>query len=181
MRALHRTALPLVSLLAVAAIAAGCGDDDEDSTVTETVSAPATETTVDELRSETTASTAPSTGTQGPDYFQTPSGNIGCSLEPEFVRCDIAKRDWEPPPDPAIAECEEGQGGDYGQGIQLDETHAEFTCSGDTTLGGPDTLGYGETAQRGPFVCDSGEAGLVCSHTGNGHGFELSRQGYRIF
>ena len=176
MRTLRRTAAVLASLLAVAAIAAGCGGDDEDSTVTDTVSAE-TETTATEP-AETSAATVPSGGAQGPDYFQTPSGNIGCYVGAEAARCDIRNRDWEPPPgDPAEKNCEL----DYGQGIVVSETHAEFVCAGDTALGGPKTLGYGQSSQRGRFVCESEPDGITCSHLDSGHGFFLSKESYRIF
>jgi hypothetical protein len=54
-------------------------------------------------------------------------------------------------------------------------------CAGDTVLGGQATLGYGDTARRGPFLCESERKGLTCHHLENGHGFLLSRQRYRIF
>ena len=107
--------------------------------------------------------------------FQTPSGNIGCYLDANAARCDIRKRDWKPTPPPQPCEL------DYGQGIVVSADHAEFVCACDTTLGGPNTLGYGEVAQRGRFVCESEEDGVTCSHTGNGHGFFLSRESYRVF
>jgi hypothetical protein len=45
--------------------------------------------------------------------FTSPSGNVGCYLDPSAARCDISERDWSPPPRPA--DCEY----DYGQGINL--------------------------------------------------------------
>jgi hypothetical protein len=152
-------AIAVALLLGAAALLAGCGDDDE------------TTVTVQETIEETSEDPA----TEGPNHFQSPSGNIGCYLDAKHARCDIRKRDWKPTPSPQPCEL------DYGQGIVLDATHAEFVCAGDTALGGPKTLGYGETAQRGPFVCDSEEDGITCSHTGNGHGFFLSREKFRLF
>ena len=33
--------------------------------------------------------------------FTSPSGNIGCMLTDDLLRCDITARDWSPPPRPA--------------------------------------------------------------------------------
>ena len=45
--------------------------------------------------------------------FRSPSANIGCELVPGFARCDIAKRNWSPPPRPASCPL------DYGQGLEV--------------------------------------------------------------
>ena len=59
-----------------------------------------------------------------------------------MVRCDIAERDWEPPPAPAYCEL------DYGQGIALSAGgDPEFVCAGDTALGADAPLPYGESIQ----------------------------------
>ena len=63
--------------------------------------------------------------------FSSPSGNIGCYIEPTNVRCDIAERTWSPPPKPAS--CPEVVG--WGQGLQLDVGRpAGFVCAGDTAF-----------------------------------------------
>jgi hypothetical protein len=156
-------AIPVALLLGAAALLAGCGDDEE------------TTVTVQETVEATEVAEPPAEGTQGPRYFQTPSGNIGCYIDSKHARCDIREREWKPTPPPQPCEL------DYGQGIVVSADHAEFICAGDTSLGGPKTLGYGETAQRGAFVCDSEEDGVTCSHTDNGHGFFISRESFRIF
>src|SRR5918998_6452226 len=46
--------------------------------------------------------------------FRSPSGNVGCFIDPAYVRCDIAEAGWSPPPRPADCEF------DYGQGIALE-------------------------------------------------------------
>jgi hypothetical protein len=176
-----RPRIATIALLAAASVvfAAGCGDDDGDTTVTETETV-ATATNSGPPPGQA-ASGITEEGTQGPDFFSTPSKNIGCHVTAEFVRCDILKRSWEPPPDPAKKQCEQEQGLDYGHGIQLDLTHAEFVCSGDSALGSGDTLAYGEIAQRGPNVCESQPDGITCSNINNGAGFFLSKESYRIF
>jgi hypothetical protein len=127
----------------------------------------------------TTATPLPSThGKRGPHYFETPSHNIGCFLSQDGPRCDIRERSWSPPPEPAS--CKKF-GVDYGQGIALSSRRADFVCAGDTALGGNATLGYGQSAQRGAFVCDSEQKGITCRDVDTGHGFFMSRESYRIF
>ena len=59
--------------------------------------------------------------------FTSPSGNIGCILADGTVRCDVAERDWAPPPRPS--DCPDFT--DYGQGITLGTTgRASFVCAG---------------------------------------------------
>ena len=159
-----------------------CGGADE-KTVTETV--PATtgeETTASETGTTETATTDTvkeiQPGTRGPKYFETPSSNIGCYVDASAARCDIRERDWEPPEIPKS--CVKA-GVDYGQGIAVGKTHADFVCAGDTALGGKATLDYGQVAQRGAFRCKSEESGMTCTNIENGAGFFLSREIYRIF
>lgn len=172
--------LLLVALVAMslALIAPGCGDDDDDGetvTVEQTVTSDAG-TTTDAVGTPTDTTTP--AGDTGPGQFSTPSSNIGCFIDASGARCDIVERTWKPTPEPAS--CKQA-GGDYGQGITVDATHSEFVCAGDTVLGASEILAYGDSAVRGDFVCESAEDGVTCSHTGNGHGFFISRQSFRIF
>ncbi|MCF6386176.1 hypothetical protein L2K20_04245 [Mycobacterium sp. MBM] len=115
-------------------------------------------------------------GAEGFVDFTSPSGNVGCVLDVDYVRCDIADRDWAPPARPADCEF------DYGQGIALEPGgRAGFVCAGDTTLGGSHPLGYGQSIVRGELRCDSAETGITCLDRTTGHGFALSRQVYQLF
>lgn len=109
--------------------------------------------------------------------FTSPSGNIGCLLADDIVRCDIASRDWEPPPRPA--DCPDFT--DYGQGISLSPTGpAAFVCAGDTTLGSGPVLQFGQFQAGGGMSCDSEPSGIRCSNS-DGHGFVISREAYQLF
>lgn len=109
--------------------------------------------------------------------FTSPSGNIGCMLDADYVRCDIAERDWSPPPRPA--DCPDFTG--YGQGIALNRTGlAAFVCAGDTALGGGPALAYGESRSIAGITCASEPSGMRCTNS-DGHGFTLSRQAYTLF
>jgi hypothetical protein len=73
--------------------------------------------------------------------FTSPSGNIGCILSDDLLRCDIGTRSWSPPLQPA--DCPDWS--DYGQGIALHPTGpARFVCAGDTAMGGGAVLPYGQ-------------------------------------
>ena len=62
--------------------------------------------------------------------FTSPSGNIGCYLDTDTVRCDIAERDWTPPPRPAS--CPDAV--DFGQGVTLSVGRsATFVCAAPET------------------------------------------------
>lgn len=108
--------------------------------------------------------------------FSTPTGNIGCVMNPRFVRCDIGERSWEPPPSPASCEV------DFGQGAQISgQGPGELVCAGDTTLGTEQTLEYGQSSEVGPYSCISAEAGITCEDSRTGHGFFLSQQSYELY
>jgi hypothetical protein len=174
----------LIGLLAVAALAAGavagCGDDEEtSSTVTETETTsgtpPSGETTTGETNGdgETPPSDIEVTELTG---FTSPTGNIGCLIDRESVRCDVAERSWEPPKAPASCEL------DYGQGIELSAGgEAAFVCAGDTALQAGDPLPYGSSIRAGLLLCESTEAAIFCRDVESGRGFSLSREGYEIF
>ena len=109
--------------------------------------------------------------------FTSPSGNIGCQIDTDGVRCDIRERDWTPPRKPA--DCPEQVG--YGQGITLSAGgQAEFVCAGDTALTGGNALAYGDTITAGSITCTSTEASIDCVDVQDGSQFSLSRQGYEI-
>lgn len=102
--------------------------------------------------------------------FTSPSGNIGCYIDRDGVRCDIHEREWSPPPKPESCPF------DWGQGLAVGKKgKGHFVCAGDTAFGGDGVLGYGETIKRGRFRCKSKLSGMRCANTRNQHGFKLSR------
>lgn len=108
--------------------------------------------------------------------FQSPSGNIGCYINPGGVRCDISKHDWPTPAEPASCDL------DYGGGLTVGKTgRGTFFCAGDTTLHQGPVLGYGHRRSAGRFTCTSRSSGMTCRNRRNGHGYFLSRQSYRRF
>jgi hypothetical protein len=178
-----------VALLA-GALLAGCGGGstttviqettttvgDSSSTTTDSTSTTAAETT--STTSSTTAESSGGTGSaQSLKAFQSPTGNIACVMTAKVARCDIAERDWSPPPHPSSCPNEV----DFGQGIQLPASGAaQFVCAGDTTLN-PQApkLEYGSSSQVGSITCTSAESGMSCSNASGGS-FSISRQDYNL-
>jgi hypothetical protein len=108
--------------------------------------------------------------------FQSPTGNIGCSITRQGVRCDIARHTWPTPPKPRSCEV------DYGQGVAVGKRgRASFVCAGDTALNQGPVLDYGKRIRRGRFRCRSRTDGMRCVNRRNGHGFFLSRARVDLF
>lgn len=173
----------LILLGVGASLLAGCGSPAPDAATASPSMRQATTAvaTPDESPEALTgAKEAPGTGATDAvtDFtgFTSPSGNVGCYIDPTTVRCDIAERDWSPPPRPADCEF------DYGQGIALSHGEkAAFVCAGDTALGGGEPLAYGRSISAGALQCDSAESGITCRDVETWHGFSIAREAYRVF
>jgi hypothetical protein len=126
---------------------------------------------------EGVSSAAPGKRVHGFHVFQSPSKNIGCYISKSGARCDIAKRDWTPPPKPSTCDV------DYGQGLEVDRHGKGYlVCAGDTALNPhANKLGYGHAIRVGRFKCVSHMSGMTCKNIRSGHGFKLSRASYRRF
>jgi hypothetical protein len=126
---------------------------------------------------QTTTSTA-TTVTVALATFRSPSANIGCDLVAAQARCDIRRRDWAPPRTPASCPPEV----DFGQGLQVGPSgRGSFVCAGDTALDPQaPALPYGEDSHVASFTCASRTLGITCTN-GDGHGFFISAEFYRLF
>jgi len=128
--------------------------------------------------SSATASATPS-ATSAPDLlagaraFSSPSGNIRCAISTKAARCDIVKKDWKPPKQPAS--CTAGWGG----GLMVTARGAGIACA-DGRLAGGKALHYGSAITRGPMRCTSTKDGVTCVHQPSGHAFTLARADYRV-
>jgi hypothetical protein len=173
--------------LVLAALLAGCGGGTR--TVVESgppKTSPAT--TPGATTGAASGKTTPATATTGEGEppsrvvrlatFQSPSGNIRCAIAGGVARCDIVERSWQPPPRPQSCPQEV----DFGQGLEVDaHSHGRLVCAGDTARDPTSAkLEYGTAAQAEGLTCTSRRTGVTCTDT-DGHGFDLSRQGYRVF
>lgn len=108
--------------------------------------------------------------------FVSPSGNIGCYLDEAGARCDIIRKNWEPPPAPDDCSL------DWGAGVSVYKAEeASFTCAGDTVLGAENKLEYGKSLRAGDFTCSSSSTAMRCENTESGHGFTLAVEQYNLF
>lgn len=128
------------------------------------------------------AATGTATAAPEPVSFQTPSGNIACMISPGFadiapsVRCDIATFSYTPPPAPQDCHVV------FGHSVLLEQGRPpRFGCAHDTmVLSHFPTVGYGDSAQQGPFRCDSTTEGVLCTDNTSHHSFRLSRESYDL-
>jgi hypothetical protein len=171
----------LVALALAASAVSACGNSGSPGTSSSTL-VKATATAPGASTSAITSAAATTTETTEPEAitqlvgFTSPSGNVGCMLDPSYVRCDITDRNWTPPPRPADCEF------DYGQGIGMGVGEkAEFVCAGDTAMGNGAPLAYGQSLTKGSLSCSSAEAGITCKDTTTGHGFTIAREAYKVF
>jgi hypothetical protein len=154
--------------LLAALVLGACGGGGEATTVTVTTTS--TETAVSTVTA-TVTTTATTTVTVAPDLatraFQLPSGNIGCLLAGETLRCDIRSGLSPEPAEDCDFDWVGLTLGATGPGAPL--------CGSDTvTLRGSPTLAYGSTWGRGGILCESSESGLSCANR-EGHEFTLAR------
>jgi hypothetical protein len=135
------------------------------TTVTVTVAPPPTPTVVVQA--------------EGPRAFQSPSGNINCTLSTpggeNAARCEVVEHTWAAPPPPPDCHLNSGdrfyltQGGGAGVG-----------CYGQEFPTAQQTLGYGQSLSLGTITCDSEYAGMTCTDSSTGHYFTVSRDGYEL-
>ncbi|MEA2498933.1 MAG: hypothetical protein QOH26_1338 [Actinomycetota bacterium] len=104
--------------------------------------------------------------------FQTPSGNIKCSLQrtDNLLRCDIRSGLQPEPKKP----CEL----DWVGLLLSRSSRARPNCASDAIAAqDPPVLGYGETWQRRGRICVSRRSGLYCQNF-SGYHFKLSRESW---
>jgi hypothetical protein len=96
-----------------------------------------------------------------------------------MARCDIRQRSWKPPPTPPGCPPIVN----FGQGMPVDNHGVgHFVCAGDTSLNpSAKALAYDTSTSSGGFTCTSTTHGMTCTDQRTGHGFFISRQGYRSF
>jgi hypothetical protein len=109
--------------------------------------------------------------------FVTPSGNIWClvassSDSTNGVVCEIREHSYSAPPKPADCRL------DWGDRISLKPGGTPVVhCHGDTIFdSGMPTLPYGQTRWAGPIKCEAQPSGVICTDTGTGHFFRISRE-----
>ena len=112
-------------------------------------------------------------------YFQSPSGNVGCSLNPGGASCEIKDYTWfiPPPPDYFV--------GGRGNVFILTRGNAPVPGVWHSDHQFPDgspTLDYGQSRTAGTITCKSASesAGMTCTDSSTGHFFRVSRESYQV-
>jgi hypothetical protein len=122
-----------------------------------------------------------------PTSFNSPSGNISCSIDARYARCDIRERTWAPPQESCtLGGSEDYSGGDpieldYGNGLVIDSDGVpRFTCASDTVLGSHPVLDYGDSIESASVRCTSEQSGISCESLTTGQRFTISRDSYDL-
>jgi hypothetical protein len=111
-----------------------------------------------------------------PGFITLPGANIGCDIYDFQARCDIKDYTFTPPPKPADCPL------DWGNALVVKEDQpGQFTCHIDSAFGDGPLLAAGNTRTVGPMSCNSTPAGIHCRNTNTQHGFDLSREAYRLY
>jgi hypothetical protein len=111
-----------------------------------------------------------------PNYFTTPDGNIGCDIYDFEARCDIKEYTFAPPTKPEDCPLH------WGDALLVREAlPGEFTCHIDSAFGDGPALAVGDSKTVAPMSCTVIPSGIQCRNTATQHGFELSRQAYRLY
>ncbi len=119
--------------------------------------------------------------------FQSPSGNIGCSIS-DFgdgtgaASCKLHHHTWESSPQ----EICPGDGQEWGSDVILNR--GTSACVGvvpsqiwlGQEYGTLPTLGYGQSHTLGTITCASEPSGVRCTDTKSGQFFQVSRDAYRL-
>jgi len=109
------------------------------------------------------------------DAFQTPSGNIHCQWDTNYLRCDMATAQGPKQLKPANCQF------DYGNFFGLPTRgSAKRLCVSDTVMGLHPVLPYGAKWVKGGIQCESEKTGLTCINQSN-QGFSLSKANQKLF
>ena len=109
--------------------------------------------------------------------FQSPSGNIGCTMTAKGASCEIQNYTWFIPRPPDY------QLGGRGNVFLLDQGGAPIAGIWHSDHQFPDgapTLDYGQRRVVGTITCDSEPSGVTCSDGSTGHFFRVSRDSYQV-
>ena len=119
----------------------------------------------------------PGTAHAGTQNFQSPSGNIACSMDPTGVACDISDYTYQPLPPPECARHVK-----WGNRFSLESGKpGTMVCHGDTLrVPNETTLNYGQTISAGKLSCKSDESGMKCTDSGSGHYFRVSKESFDL-
>ena len=98
--------------------------------------------------------------------FETPSGNIACTVSESGATCTIREYDFAAP---------EGCSAGSPVTLTVDASGSRTDCGATVNSGGGNVLQYGSASQVGDFVCTSAETGVRCWDTLSGASLSMAR------
>lgn len=105
------------------------------------------------------------------ESFNSPSGNISCTIDSERARCVIASFNYKAPEKPYDCQLE-----NWGGAVVANEKGAGFSCREAPGSTGPArVLGYGESITAEGMTCTSTREGMTCKSDESGVGFTMRR------
>jgi hypothetical protein len=168
----------LVLAVSSALVLASCGGGGSTTIIKSVTSQPTTSTSATTTAPTTSSSTTVPASVRHLQTFQADGGNIGCVASGRTMRCDIRKRSWSPPARPSSCPKEV----DFGQGIEVGTSNAQFVCAGDTALNpSAPSLVSGQATEGAGVVCTAVATLITCTNQSTGHGFTMSSASYKLF
>lgn len=110
--------------------------------------------------------------------FQSPSGNIWCTISDSAATCQINQIEYQPPQIDGCADNDLA-----GKVIQVTTEGAEYPCPEGDIAGAPagdrEVLTYDpeQTTAVGDFMCTSTTTGVTCTNLSTGANFTITRNG----
>ena len=105
------------------------------------------------------------------ESFNSPSGNISCTIDSERTRCVISSFDYQPPEKPDDCQLE-----NWGAVVVANDEGAGYSCREAPGSSGPArVLGYGESITAEGMTCTSTREGMTCKSDESGVGFTMRR------
>ena len=115
--------------------------------------------------------------------FQSPSGNIKCSLDVKNAGCLVEEHTWKVPGERKTCEGEYDEGDTPTTEIWVEEKERGEVyqgCRYEGDFGGLE-LAYGTGLILGDLRCRSLTSGIECTNLTTKHGFLVSKASYRVF
>jgi hypothetical protein len=119
------------------------------------------------------------------EHFQSPSGDITCSLVnypptdrlafgKNFVQCDIVNQSWTPPRPPPAGRA------DATSTVVLMRGQLPIVGYSPGALAATEPVNYDQPLSAGVITCDPEQSAMKCTDTSTGHFFRVSQESYEL-
>ncbi len=114
-------------------------------------------------------------------WFESPSGNLRCTLMRDSAACTVFEHTWRPPGDAESCEYADGDADVVPAAeafVAAGTANVYSTCRATEDAA---RLAYDRGYRLGAFTCMSLTSGMECRNRRTGHGFLVSKASYRVF